>query len=229
MPEIYQPGSYGFTGPVETRLSGTGLLADDLWLLAHNEITGRPHLHARQLGLGLAGGLLAELMTGSHPAVGLWHDGVVLISPEVSSRAVAAHPLLRQMAAEQQLLPVRDWLQFLARTAASDVGVRLEQAGYVIRSRRRLPGLPARLVPADRDWAHAPMTRITSALRRPSGPYGVVLAGLAVACGLGYRLELYLPGAETAAETAAAGLPENLRQLLAQTRTAVSAAVLSRT
>jgi hypothetical protein len=56
-----------------------------------------------------------------------------------------------------------------------------------------------------------------------------VLAGLAVACGLGYRLDLYLPGAGPAVEAAVAGLPEDLRQLIAQTQTAVSAAVLSRT
>jgi hypothetical protein len=73
------------------------------------------------------------------------------------------------------------------------------------------------------------MTRITAAVRRPSGSYGVVLAGLAVACGLGYRLDLYLPGAGPAVEAAVAGLPEDLRQLIAQTQTAVSAAVLSRT
>lgn len=230
MPDSYVPASgYGLAGPLESRLRGTGRVADDLWLLAHHEVTGRPHLHARQLGLGLAGGLLAELMTGPHPAIQLWYDGVVAIRPEVPPKAVKAHPLLSQIAAEPQLLPVRDWLLFLSRTAAAQVGVRLEQAGYVTRSRRRLPGLPARLVPADRDWAFAPMTRATAALRRPPGPYGIVLAGLAVACGLGYRLDLYMTGAGPAAEAAVAGLPGELRQLIAQTQTAVSAAVLSHT
>jgi hypothetical protein len=230
MPESYRTGiGYGLAGPVEGRLSGTGLVADDLWLLAHHEVTGRPYLHARQLGLGLAGGLLAELMTSPRLAIRLRHDGLLEIRPEVPPRAAAAHPLLRQMAAEPHLLPVRDWLGFLSRTAASEVGARLEQAGYVIRSRRRLPGLPARLVPANRDWAFAPMTRITAALRRPSGPDGVVLAGLAVACGLGYRLDMYLNDAGPAAEAAVAGLPGDLRQLIAQTQTAVSAAVLSHT
>jgi hypothetical protein len=44
------------------RLSGTGRLADDLYLMAHNDISGKPHLQPRAIGLGLAGGLLAELM-----------------------------------------------------------------------------------------------------------------------------------------------------------------------
>ncbi len=43
-------------------LSGTGRLADDLYLLAHHERTGRAHLQPRAVGLGLAGALLAELM-----------------------------------------------------------------------------------------------------------------------------------------------------------------------
>ena len=43
------------------RLSGTGGLADDLYLLAHHEVTGQPHLQPRAIGLGLAGALLAAL------------------------------------------------------------------------------------------------------------------------------------------------------------------------
>ena len=54
---------------------GTGRLADDLYLLAHHEMTGKPHLQPRALGLGLAGALLAELMlAGAHP---LWR-GLVM-------------------------------------------------------------------------------------------------------------------------------------------------------
>ena len=45
-----------------TGMSGTGRVADDLYLLAHHEVTGKPHLQPRAAGLGLAGGLLAELM-----------------------------------------------------------------------------------------------------------------------------------------------------------------------
>jgi hypothetical protein len=229
MSEFYRPASgYGHVGPLQSRLSGTGRVADDLWLLAHHEVTGRPLLHGRPLGLGLAAGLLTELMTGAHPAILLWPDGAITIGPAIPLRAVRTHPLMKLIAAEPQALQVRDWLQFLSRTAAADVGGRLEQAGYVNRSRRRIPGLPARLVPADRDWAFAPVTRIGAALRRPDGGHGVMLAGLAVACGLGYRLDLYLTGAGPAVHAAVARLPDDLRQLIAWTQTAVSATVLAR-
>ena len=42
-------------------LTGTGRLADDIYLLAHHEVSGRPFLQPRAIGLGLASGLLAEL------------------------------------------------------------------------------------------------------------------------------------------------------------------------
>jgi hypothetical protein len=81
-------------------LGGTGLVADDLWLLAHHEVTGRPYLHARQLGLGLAGGLLAELMmTGPRQVIQIRRDGLLEIGPQAWRRTVNTHPLLRQMAA----------------------------------------------------------------------------------------------------------------------------------
>jgi hypothetical protein len=38
------------TGP---GLEGTGRAGDDLWLLAHSEVTGKPFIQLRPLGLGL--------------------------------------------------------------------------------------------------------------------------------------------------------------------------------
>jgi hypothetical protein len=37
-------------------LGGTGRVADDLWLMAHHETSGRPFLGSRPLGIGVAGG-----------------------------------------------------------------------------------------------------------------------------------------------------------------------------
>jgi hypothetical protein len=232
MPDGYRPASgYGQAGPLESRLRGTGRVADDLWLLAHHEVTGRPLLHARELGLGLAAGLLAELMLGERPAIRLWQGGTVMIGQNVPRSLVERHPLLKQIGAEPQLLPVRDWLLFMARTADGEVGARLEQAGYLARSRRRIPGMPARRVPVDPDWAFAPVTRVGAALdpRRPFDPCAGALAGLAVACGLNYRLGQYLNVEGVAVEAAAARLPADLERLIVHTQVAVSTAVFSRT
>jgi hypothetical protein len=58
------------------RLSGTGRLADDLYLMAHHEVTGKPYLQPRAAGLGLAGALLAELMLSG--TLCLWRGGVAV-------------------------------------------------------------------------------------------------------------------------------------------------------
>jgi hypothetical protein len=50
---------------------------------------------------------------------------------------------------------------------------------------------------------------------------------LAVACGLGFRLDQYQTRAGRSAGDAVAHLPPDLRQLITQTQITVSAAVLS--
>src|SRR5206468_4178745 len=170
-------------------LGGTGLVADDLYLLAHDDRTGRALLPPRPLGTGLAGALLAELMLAR--CIGLRSDTVVMIAHDAPPTAVQGHVLLRQIAAEPGPLPVTAWLGYLARTAARDVALRLEQAGYLTQMHSRVPGRPGRMVPVNPDWAFAPMLRVRSALdpAREVTPHAGVLAGLAAGAGLGFRLD----------------------------------------
>ena len=122
------------TGP----LAGTGRIADDLYMIAHDENTGRPLIGPRLLGTGLAAALLAELMLAGGLVL---HNGrvggVTLTSGMVMAcRAKIADDLARHVhevvAAEPQLHPVQVWLEFLACDAARNVAFRLGQA--------RLPG-----------------------------------------------------------------------------------------
>ena len=77
-------------------LSGTGRLADDLYLMAHHEVTGKPFVQPRALGTGLAGGLLAELMLGA--SISLRPDGAVLPKgPGCCSAWAAAAACPRQL------------------------------------------------------------------------------------------------------------------------------------
>ncbi len=213
-------------GPVNAGLAGTGLVADDLYLMAHHDLTGKPLLQPRPLGLGLAGGLLAELMLGG--SIGLRYDGVVL-----AGRTWPADELARrvrdQIAAEPEPRPLPEWLAYLARTAAPDVAARLERAGYLTRVRDWVPWRPDRLIPADPDWAFGPLLRVRSALdrSRPFDPREAALAGLAVASGLGYRLDQYTAPAGRSLEEAVGYLCPELRELIAQTQAAVDSALLS--
>ena len=105
---------------------------------------------------------------------------------------------------------------------------RLAQTGYLVRGGGRWRG--GRWVPADADSAFAPVLRVRAALdpARPLTAQGAVLAGLATACGLGFRLAEYLPPRTgRSADQAVALLHPTLRALVAHVQAAVDAAVLT--
>ena len=209
------------------RLSGTGRLADDLYLLAHHEVTGKPHLQPRAVGLGLAGALLAELMLSGNAY--LRPDRIAVTDRSPPEEGLARSVLGLLVSEPEQHAP-RDWLLFLARTAAEDVARRLEQSGYLTRISSRRPWRGERWVPVDSDCAFAPFLRVKSALdsSRPVTAQNAVLAGLAAACGLGRHLALYLPPkAHHRLQEAAQQLHPSLQDLIAQTQAAVDSALLS--
>jgi hypothetical protein len=209
------------------RLSGTGRLADDLYLLAHHDVSGKPHLQPLAIGLGLAGALLAELALA----------GTIRISPDRVAVADSTPPqdalvrsVLGALLNEPEQHVARDWLLFLARTATGDVARRLEQSGYLTRTAARRPRRGERWIPVDPDCAFAPLVRVKSVLGS-SGPVtaeGVLLAGLAAACGLAPRLALYLPpDARRSLHEVVQQLNPGLQDLIAQTQAAVDSALLS--
>jgi anti-sigma regulatory factor (Ser/Thr protein kinase) len=152
-PGTWRPGG---RGEAVAGLSGTGLVADDLYLMAHHEVSGKPYVQPRALGLGLAGGLLAELMLAGN--ISLWHEGVVVAGHAAPEEGLARH-VLSLLTGEHEHHPIRDWLLFLARTAAQDVARRLEGSRYLTRVGGRWRG--RRWVPADADSAFAPLLQQT--------------------------------------------------------------------
>jgi len=181
----------------------------------------------RATGIGLAGALLTELMLAGW--IGVQRDSAVVIVPGVAQDTVMRHALLKQIADEPGPQPVEAWLRFLARGAAQDVALRLEEAGYLRQVRSWIPRRQGRWVPVNPDWAFAPMLRVRSALdpARPVTPHGASLAGLAVACGLRFLLDQYqTQGGRTIQDAVAAAGP-GLQELISQTQTAVDSTVLS--
>lgn len=208
-------------------LGGTGRLGDDLYLVAHHEISGKPHLQPRALGLGLAGGLLGELML---PGAVRLRGGLITVSDGIPPGNDLARSVLDQIGSERVDLPARDWLLFLARIAARDIARRLAGSGYLSRASRRRFDRSERWVPVDADCAFAPLVRVKAALggRGPVAPQHVLLGRLAIACGLGHQLSLYLPpDAERHLEQAARYLDPGLRELIAATQAAVDSALLA--
>jgi hypothetical protein len=162
----------------------TAVFADDFFRLAHDDTTGRPRVNVHALGLGLAAGLLGELLYASRIGV---HDGQVYVAHYAPPSDVVGHALLDQIAGEPHRHTIRTWLSFLAEEAFDQVAGRLLRAGHV---RAETSGfLWARTVtyvPADMKTAAWPTVRLAMALRRqaPMDEGDLFLAGLAVAAGL---------------------------------------------
>jgi hypothetical protein len=208
------------------QLGGTGRVADDLYLMAHNDTTGRPYIQPRAAGIGLAGALLTELMFAGRLSIS--SDGSLTAR---GGRAAdwLADRVLDQIAGEREARPAGEWLLFLSRSAAADVAQRLGEAGYLTRVTRRLLRVE-RWVPSDPDCAFMPLTRARAALdpSRPVTDQAVALAGLAAACGLESRLLAYAPPRDhRGPQDVAVLLPYELRELIAQTQAAVDSAVLA--
>jgi hypothetical protein len=223
-----QPGGHRHRAPPARGLSGTGLVADDLYLLGHEEASGKPLLQPSALGTGLAGALLAELLLVSWIAL-RQQDLAVMITRDAPRDGVRQHALFKRIADQPEPQPVRSWLRVLAHGAAQDVAVRLEEAGYLEHVRGRVPFRPGRWVPVNRDWAFAPVLRARAALdpARPLTAHSATLVGLTFACGLGFRLSDDQTSASRPVQDAVAQLGPGLQVLIAQTETTIESAVLS--
>jgi len=221
----------------KSRLAGTGRVADDLYLIAHHEITGRPYLSPRCVGIALAGGLLAELMDADTPAVRL-DRGCVLPVYRHNRRLAAAYGRLDDLVpghvldlitAESEPWPVRDWLLFLGKTSAAEVAGRLERSGYLTCPKGWLPWRTPRPVPVEGDWSHCALLRArgTAYPGRMLTPYSALLAGLTLACGLGFRLSGLASATPRSDGQAAQLLSRPVHELIAAVQVTADSAVLS--
>ena len=174
-------------GPVNAGLAGTGRVADDLYLMAHHDLTGKPFLQPRPLGLGLAGGAAGRADAGRQhrPAVRRRGAGRPHLARRRPGPPGPRPDRRRARAAPAAGLAGRSW----RAPPPADVAGRLERAGYLTRVRGWVPWRPGRWVPADPDCAFGRCCGSAPRWTRP-GPRPratAVLAGLAAACGLGFR------------------------------------------
>ncbi len=204
---------------------GTGLVADDFFLLAHDNVTGRPRLHARVTGIGLAGALLTELILLGRTDL---RAGVLVAVDDRRPADPLLAGLLGRIAAEQQPHQVGAWLAFLAPGVAAEVGQRAARNGLLVRASRRGLGRGIRWAPADSSAAAWPAARLRMLLARaePMSVGDVSLAGLAVACGLvEYLLWDVPPQARQYLDYVVSTLAVPLRELVTETETAARNAV----
>lgn len=114
------------------------LLADDLYLLAHDRPGNASMLAARALNLGIAGALLAELALADLLAVEAGRLWTLAKQPPADS---LAHEVLADLLSEPAEQNVPTWLEYLARKApdgaARRVAERLTRAGVLDRQEHR--------------------------------------------------------------------------------------------
>lgn len=204
------------------------LLADQFFLLAHDDVTGKCRLHQRVAGLGLAGALLGELVLLRHITI---RSGVVVVIDSRPPDDALTHTVLDHLVAEPQPHPVRTWLAFLAQTSGDSVASRLERAGYLTRVPSRRPWrTAARWVPVDMSAAAWPRTRLERLVANADAMTVAdgTLAGLVSATGLAPEILWEArPRDRQYLDHVVSTLPSPLPELLAQTEAAVGNAVIA--
>ncbi|MBT8228020.1 MAG: GPP34 family phosphoprotein [Dactylosporangium sp.] len=204
-------------------------LADEFFRLAHHDTTGRPLLHPRATGLGLAAALLGELLSERKIFI---QEGRLYPWQRTPPTDALAHATLDQLLAQPQHTEVRVWLGFLSTSAYPDVAGRLWRAGHVrpVTERRLLRRDVVTYVPTDLLTAAGPWIHLTSILRwgEPVNWAEGFLLCLARVTGLDAHLLHDLP-AEAAdhCHRLCAAAPAPISELTTITAAAIGDAVLS--
>jgi Golgi phosphoprotein 3 (GPP34) len=180
-------GQHRVIEPRGGRRRAGSALADQFFLIAHEDRTGRSRLHPRATALGLAAALVGELMLLQRVRISGGELGVVSREPPGDA---LAHTVLDLLIAQPQHREVRTWLAFLAQEAAIGVGERLLRAGVVESvTRRKLLSAQTVYMPMSPDqrnaaaWAPARLANLL-VQGRAMDVADRTLAGLVLATGL---------------------------------------------
>lgn len=130
-------------------------LADEFFLLNHDQLTGKPTISRQLLGGGLVAALFAELIMERRVTV---HAGRVSVLDRAARGEAAGDFMVDSLAAQRTTHPVRTWTGNLDETAYELVARRLVERGTVRRVQpRRLLGSRKDLFPAARRDAVHPL------------------------------------------------------------------------
>jgi hypothetical protein len=196
------------------------VLADQFFLIAHEDRTGRSRLHPRATGLGLAAALLGELILAGR--LRIFEGDLHIASPNPPPDALS-HDILDLLIAQPQHRDVRIWLAYLSQDAAHKVGERLERSGAVESvTRRKMLTTQTIYMPnneAQRNAAAWAPMRLANMLVRglDMSPSDRTLVGLVAATGLTrhvlWDFEIHRQ-AFLNMPSVVGGLPDDLRQLV---------------
>ncbi|MDQ1308478.1 MAG: hypothetical protein QG671_4312 [Actinomycetota bacterium] len=205
-------------------------LADDFYLITHDDRSGALQVPLEAARLGLATALLAELWLTGHLVI--YRDGVYPTGSTGRPGNGLAGEVLAAISDPRSERLVGAWIRFLAIDAVPDVRGRLLADGVLLTVRRRGAFGRRTFPPASSNeaaWAGMRIARQLS-YREPLSASDQILTGIVLATGLLDRV-LWDPvthsgGHQTAAEVRA-GLPSEVQVLLGHLEACVANAVLT--
>jgi hypothetical protein len=206
------------------KLSGTGLLADDFYLMAHDPAGGRPRLSGTMLGFGAAGALVGELLIAGRLR---FDQGVLLpVGPAPAYGTASAHVVSLVLC--EQAPFARAVVRALAPDAEALVAERLGGAGVLARRTGRRPWQGERWEPTSVTVALVPAAVLCTRLIRGEALdlAGLVNLGLLRITSLEQTVLREVrdsaPQVLRRVDEALGDLPWPLQELLGQTMTAIS-------
>jgi hypothetical protein len=134
-------------------------VADELWLLAHHEQSGRAKIDEQRVAIGLAGAIICELLIEGLVAIA-GEQHVFLRSDPRYGRDAVAQWALAQIGGSDGKLAVGQWVWHLRQEATSRVADRLAETDAVQYVRAGLLGGGRRPVTVNANIAAAPRVRI---------------------------------------------------------------------
>jgi hypothetical protein len=164
-------------------------LADELFLVGHDPYTGKPRVSDGALDTGLAGAVLGELALADRIYVD--DDTVVQVRDQRPHGERVSDAALAEILKQNDLHPVRAWVEYLRDHARTMVAPRLVHSGLIERVQARsMLKQTVRYPATDPLRAAAPEARLRYMLDHP-GNIDVqtgVLAGFIVGVGLDFVL-----------------------------------------
>jgi hypothetical protein len=160
-------------------------LADEIFLIGHDENTGKAHISDGAMDTSLAGAVLGELVLAD--LVGIGEGTQVVPLREGMTGDQVCDTALAQIQQQDQQHPVRAWTEHLRDGCRPLVAQRLVRVGLIERVESRVMLRTTLRYPArDRIAAAAPIARLRYTLDNPSNldERTAALAGLVVASGL---------------------------------------------
>jgi hypothetical protein len=204
-------------------------LADELFLIGHDDYDGRPLAAANLLDSALAGAILAELALAGRITI---VRGEVFVADNRAWQDPVTDRALSEIVRRGDGHDARAWLEFIRPQVREQVGDRLVSAGALRRKSSR--GLRLRMTVRwpgrDPNRVAAPRVRLAAVLERSDRPLDIRNATLAALVRAGGMIRvLALPDRAAAERISAARrlLPPALGDLLAAVDAAVAATTLA--